>query len=119
MTDYIDNFKNKSVEQRKHLSSGVISRFPDRVCVLVERDKQCKNIPKIIKHKYLVPLNTSVGTFSNILRSKIEIPDFQSFYITFNNTIVSRHLHMIDVYKLYSEEDGFIYCRYCSEQTFG
>lgn len=119
MSDYIDNFKRKTLEQRKYLSSNILTRFPDRVCVLVERDKRCNNIPKIIKHKYLVPVNTSVGTFSNILRSKIEVPNYDSFYITFNNILVSSHLLMEDVYKLYADEDSFIYCRYCSEQTFG
>jgi microtubule-associated protein 1 light chain len=119
MTDYIQDFKNKSLSYRKKLSGNLLNKHPDRVCVIVERDLRCKNIPKTIKHKYLVPISTTVGTFSNVLRSKIELPEYESFYVTFNNIIVSRHFLMCDAYKNYADEDGFLYCRYCSEQTYG
>lgn len=119
MSDYITTFKKKSLRNRKNLSSNLLNKHPDRVCVIVERDLRCKNIPKITQHKFLVPLSTTVGMFSNVLRSKIELPQYESFYITFNNIIISRHFNMCDIYKNYSEEDGFLYCRYCSEQTYG
>lgn len=118
-TDFIENFKNKPFLYRKNISNNILSRHPDRVCVIVERDLRCVNIPKTTRHKFLVPIFCTVGGFSNILRSKIEIPDYESFYITFNGNILSRHILMSDVYMNYSQKDGFLYCRYCSEQAYG
>lgn len=119
MTNYISKFKNTSFEYRKTISENVMKKYPDRVCVIVERDPGSKTIPEITKHKYLVPKTATVGTFANILRSKIKLPEYESFYITFNGYMVARHIIMSEAYRNYSEEDGFLYCRYCSEKTYG
>jgi hypothetical protein len=118
--DYIDKLKQKPFELRRSISSNIMNRHPDRICIIVERDKNSPELPNINKHKFLVPIHMTLHGFMTILRNRIKIPEHQSFYLVFKNGHISSHYKMMnDIYSQYADEDGFLYCRYCSETVFG
>jgi hypothetical protein len=118
--DYIDMMKQKPFELRRSISSNIMNKHPDRICIIVERDKKSPELPKIQKHKFLVPVHMTLHGFMIILRNRIQLPEHQSFYLIFNNGhILSNYKQMNDIYSQHADEDGFLYCRYCSENVFG
>merc|ERR1712000_696332 len=48
-------------EKREELANKIRNKYPDRIPVIVERGK---NVPDIIKQKFLVPGDLTVGKFT-------------------------------------------------------
>lgn len=99
-------------------------KYPDKVPVIVSRDKKSTNIQDIGTIKYLVQDNITVGQFVYLLRKKIKIDSIESIYlyakyknksIALNNT-----LEMITVFEKYKNvNDNKLYLIYAGENTFG
>ena len=93
-------------------------KYPDRIPVYVNR-KEKSDVPDIIKHKYLVPKEMTLGNFVYILRKNIKLTSDKAIFVFIDNKIPSVSESMDTLYNENAAEDGFMYVIYSGESTFG
>lgn len=98
---------------------SILSRYPDRVPVRIDRS-ETTNVPDIDKHKYLVPLDMTLGQFVYVIRKRIHLNETQAIFVFVNNTILpSTSSTMGQLYNEYKNDDNLLYIKYSGENTFG
>ena len=105
-------------ESRVQESSRVISKYTERIPVIVEKSPH-SDVPGIDKCKYLVPKDLTVGQFIYVLRKRLELKPSQSIFIFINNNLPPASALMSSIYKEHSDSDGFLYVLYSGESAFG
>lgn len=111
--------KNNSLEERKKLSSRIISKYPDRRPVIVEPQYKDKD-PKINRTKYLVPIELTMGKFISEIRKEMKIESNQSLFFLINNILPPCNAMISLIYDKYKDPmDNFLYIKYTTESTFG
>ena len=113
----MDKFKIKSLEYRIKEADSALLKYKNSVPVIV--DTNVENIQKLDKNKYIVPKDITLGEFIVILRKKLVIKQYESIFLLINNTLMSSHLNMKEIYDSKKNEDGFLYIIYRFENTFG
>ena len=111
--------KLKSFEQRLEQTTNIQAKYPDRVCIYIEKHALCKSLPAIDKNKFLVPNSITAAQFIYVIRKKIVIPSQQALFLYVNNTIISGNTRMIEIGNKHIDNDGFIYIKYSGENCFG
>ena len=105
---------------RKEEASRILSKYPDRIPIIIERSEECSNdIPVVDKKKYLVPNDITTGQFTYIIRKRIELEPSQSLFVTVNGKLVTSTHTLGEIYEKEADKDGFLYMIYTSENTFG
>lgn len=96
-------------------------KYPDRVPAIVNRNEHSiKTTPEIDRHKYLVPMDLTVGQFQYVIRKRIKLSPDRALFLFINSTLVCNSEIMGSVYEKYkSETDGFLHVVYSCESTFG
>ena len=113
------NFKDKfTYEERQVESLKIMSKYPDRIPILVERAKGCQ-LTNIQKHKFLVCKDMSMSQFVFMIRKRIDLEPSQSLFMMVNGKLSSGSTPIGQVYMDHKDEDGFLYMVYASENTFG
>ncbi len=114
-------FKEKQTfEQRLNESTNIKNKFPDRIPVIVEVALSAsRDLPKIDKNKFLVPGDLSLGQFIFIIRRRLILPPEKALFIFVNNNLPLTSNLMREIYGNYKDDDGFLYIKYASENTFG
>ena len=112
------NHKDKPVEQRLNECNQVLAKYPDRLCIYIEKRDRCKTLPDLSKNKYLVPNTITAAQFMFIVRSKLEIPKDCAIFFYINNTIFSGNAEM-STFNKYKAPDGYLYITYTGESCFG
>ena len=113
----MNKFKHKSLENRIKEADTALLKYINSVPVIV--DSNVENIQKLDKNKYIVPKDITLGEFIIILRKKLVIKKYESIFLLINNTLISSHLTMKEIYDSNKSEDGFLYIIYRFENTFG
>lgn len=114
-----DNFKSKhSFENRCKESRNIITKYPDRVPVIVEKQENT-DIVDIDKNKYLVPCDLTVGQFVYVIRKRMKMPPEKAIFIFVHNQIPMQSSLMSTIYDESKDNDGFLYVKYAGENTFG
>ena len=114
------DFSEKTFEDRKSETSRMLIKYPERVCAYVTRANTEKYLPEITKNKYLIPVDITAGQLSYVIRKRIKLTEKQALFIFVNNqTIPTVNATMGEIYKQYSNADGFLYITYAAENTFG
>jgi GABA(A) receptor-associated protein len=111
--------KEKSLEQRLKESTQIREKYPDRICIYIEKNKSCKTLFDLDKNKYLVPDTITVAQIMSVIRSRISIPKESALFFYINNHIISGNTSIITHYKNYKDPDGFLYIKYSGENAFG
>tara|TARA_B110001469_G_C9495056_1_gene247483 strand:+ start:124 stop:465 length:342 start_codon:yes stop_codon:yes gene_type:complete len=111
-------FKDKSLEARIEEFDKIKKKYPQRLPVIVEKNKNCK-LHTIDKYKYLVEKDFKYCQFMNVIRKRLEIKPEEAIFLTINGNLASSNSSMFEIYEKYMYEDGFIYFEYSSENTFG
>ena len=107
-------------EYRKDESSRILTKFPDRVPIIIEKSTQSSNtLPDIDKKKYLVPNDLTLGQFVYVIRKRIQLKPEKAIYLFVNNTLPIVSSTMRQVYNEHVDKDGFLYFTYAAENTFG
>lgn len=120
MTKYEFDFKkNNSFGKRKNNCDNILLKYPDRIPVIVEKDKNSRTLNDIDKNKFLVPYELTLGQFLHIIRKRCYLEPSQSLYLFCGNTLQPTSQTMANVYKEQKDDDGFLYITYCAENTFG
>ena len=106
--------ESRSLEERKNASTRILSKYPDRVPVIVEHADGNEKV-----NKFLVPYDLTVAQFFYVFRRKIGLESNESIFLFFNDTLPQTSRLISDIYSELKAEDGFLYCRYQTESTFG
>lgn len=94
--------------------------YPDRVPVIVEKKKECKDIPDLDKNKFLVPKDIVFSQFIYILRKKIKLSPDKGIFVFTNNKLVPGSSNMNDIYEQEKDpNDNMLYVTYSGESVFG
>ena len=114
------SFKEKyPLKDRLAEATRIREKYPERVPIIVERYNINDDIPNIDKHKYLVPMDITVGKFIYIIRKRIKLAPEKAIFIFVNNKIPSTSMTIGTIDDVEQEEDKFLYFYYQSESTFG
>lgn len=114
---FINKFRNKSIVKRLQESALVLSKYPDRVPVIVDTsDTELK----LDKNKFIIPDTLSVSELIYIIRKRIKISSSQGIFVFLeNNTLLSGNDNIKNVYYKNKSNDGFLYLIYLPENVFG
>ena len=113
------SFKEKfELEKRIEESSRIMSKYPDRAPIVVER-KDKTNLPELDKHKYLVPKEMTVGQFMYVIRRRLKLKKEQAIFVFVDNKLPVTSELIERLYDSHKNEDGFMYMIYAGESTFG
>lgn len=110
--------KNNDFEKRINESNRIIKKHPERIPIVVCKSKN-DSLPDIDKQKYLVPKDMSIGQFMYVIRKRIKLEANQALFILINSTLQPSNKSISEIYNDCSDEDGFLYIIYSSENTFG
>ena len=116
MKSFVEQFP---LAERKKEAQTIRKKYPDRLPIIVERDKHSRSLPDIDKHKYLVPKDMSVGQFLYVIRRRIQLKPDKALYLFFNNTLPPTAMLMSELYAQHKDESGFLVGTYYEESTFG
>lgn len=113
-------FKTRfSFEHRNSEAIKIRTKFPGRIPVIVERSPRAHNIPLLDKEKFLVPGDLTIGQFIFVIRKRISIPSETALFLFVNGTLPTTGMLLKELYESYKDIDGFMYCNYTGENTFG
>ena len=115
MSSYKDS---KSFIQRSKESITILSRYPGRVPIIVER-VQKSHVPEIDKNKFLCPDTLTVGQFMYVIRRRMSLPPETALFLFVGNTLPMASSFMKELYSQHRDSDGFLYMQYAGESTFG
>ena len=60
-----------------------------------------------------------MNQFTFIIRKRIKLDPSQAIFLMIDNTLCPSNTNIGDVYDSQHSEDGFLYVKYASENTFG
>jgi GABA(A) receptor-associated protein len=108
-----------SIEKRVKESQNIISKYPDRIPVICEKNNKDKNLPELPKSRMLVPRDLTMSNLITIIRNKLKLEPSYALFITIDNTIPASTVLMGSLYDEFTDADGFLYVTYSQENTFG
>lgn len=120
----MSSFKtNHSVEKRRLIAKRILSKYEDRVPVIVEaaQGRSSKSIPPLEKTKFLVANDTTVGKFLFEIRKQLSLrPEAALFLFVGNGVLPPTAALMSQIYDRYKDkEDNLLYFQLSTENTFG
>lgn len=131
-TDRNFSFQRKvPLEQRKRLAAQIKTIHPDRIAVLLEIPKNATYLSSewalLLKLKYLVPENITVGEFYKKLKMQLESDGsnhsywYQRTFFLLTETQMPLKISdtITEVYEKYKNEDDLLYLYFCEENMFG
>jgi GABA(A) receptor-associated protein len=112
-------FKKEFPEERRiQESNKILSKYPTRIPIIVEKSDNCE-LSDISKKKYLVPKDLNLQQFVYIIRKRINIDSSKALFVTIDNSLSPASLTLGEIYDTKKDNDGFLYVIYSSENTFG
>lgn len=110
--------KEFTPEKRKLEANRIIAKYPSRVPAIVQI-LETSNLPDLIKKKYLLPNDLSIGQFIYIIRKQIKIESEKAIFLFVNNIIPLSSSLLSQIYKENKDTDGFLYFYISGENVFG
>jgi len=115
----VDDIFKKTLEDRKLYSAKLITKYPDRIPVVIEPHSKLLKTEKMEKNKYLMPRNIKITEMMVIFRTIIKIDSSKAIFIFVNNSLIPMRDTVEELYNTYKDQDGFLYITYAYENTFG
>ena len=109
--------QEKTLKERKEESSLMITRFENRIPIIVEKRK--KEIMDIDKRKYMAPKTLTNAQFIFVIRRRLSLKPEQAIFIYANDQLITGQGYLNDLYMKHRDEDGFLYIIYDFENVFG
>ena len=106
-------------ETRSRECRNVLTKYPDRIPVIVQPRKNSKQLPKIDKSKYIVPSDLTFSQFIYVVRRRLRLDSHSALFLFANKSIIPASHGMKKVYEEHKSEDGFLYLEYDFENVFG
>ena len=112
--------KKYSHDVRLSEANNVLTKYSDRIPIIVEQSSKYNGTNKIDKSKFLVPISFSLGQFSYIIRKRIKLNENEALFLFIDDKyLVQNSESLSQVYEKYKFTDNFLYITYCNENTFG
>ena len=113
------NFKKEhSFFKRQEESKRIITKYPDRIPIIVSK-MIGSDIMDIDKHKFLVPIDLTMGQFIYVIRKRIKLSPEKAMYLFCNDVLSPTAALISNIYSNHKDDDGFLYIVYAAENTFG
>lgn len=107
-----------SFEHRLNESSRILSKYPDRIPIIVEPAAGTDLV--LDKFKYLVPAGLSVGQLIYVIRKRLKLDAEKAIFLfTCRNTLPPTSATLSQLYNELADDDKFIYFTVSTENTFG
>jgi GABA(A) receptor-associated protein len=101
-------------------STKIIRKYPDRIPVIVKKKAGSGNTPEIDKHKFLVPVDLTMGQLMFVIRKRIKLHPEKALFLFVEQSIVCNTELVSTVYNRSQDlDDGFLHVVYSCENTFG
>jgi GABA(A) receptor-associated protein len=114
------SFSNRyKFNERVQEATRVLSKYPERIPVICEKNAKCVDLNNIVKEKYLVFPDLTCGQFMYIIRRSLSLPAEKAVFMMINGIIPSNTDIMYELYEKHKDSDGFLYITYTSENVFG
>lgn len=99
----------------------VLSKYPDRIPIIVNRSKSAgSEVPYIDKHKFLVPADLTVGQFQYVIRKRLSLDPHKALFLFVNNSVPPTSTLVSTIYEENRDpETLFLFVTYSMENTFG
>lgn len=115
-----------SINKLKEDVRKVRIKFPNKIPVIVTKNKKTTDLPNIDGkkfRKFLVPDDLTVGQFVYTVRKRVKLPSEKAMFIFVNYngsySIPPTAMLMSELYKKYKSDCGFLLMEYSGENTFG
>jgi len=109
----------KTLEQRKAETKQIKRMHPDRACIYMLKATGKPNLPDLDKHKYLVPIDITIGQLAYIIRKRIKLNPATAMFLMVNNAMVPTTQTIGETERKHIDDDGFLYIYYTTENCFG
>ena len=97
----------------------VREKYPDRIPVLVGKSPST-DAPEIDKHKFLVPMDLTVGQFQYVIRKRIKLSPDKALFIFIDGAVPPTSALISTVYEECKDPvTQFLFVTYSMESTFG
>ena len=108
------------VAKNRDEAEKLMQKYPDRIPVIVSRNKYSETTPEIDKHRYLVPNDLTIGQLQYVIRKRLSLSSDKGLFLFVNKTIMNTNTMIISAYQSEQcKEDGFLYVVYSYENVFG
>jgi len=108
----------KTFQERKRESRFIMQKNENCIPIIFEKGNKHQTI-QFKKSKFIVSLYITVGQLIYIIRNYYAIDPFLSLFLFVNGNIPSNSCLIVDLYNREKNEDGFLYIKYFTENTFG
>ena len=109
----------KPLEKRFEESKYMMQKYPNSVCCIIEKSKNCKQLDNIKKNKFIISKDVTIAELIYKIRKMISIDSTKSIFIYIHNILPMSNSKISDIYNNYKSDDGFLYITYSGENTFG
>ena len=110
----------KGEKKSRQEADRIMNKYPDRIPVLVTRNKNSINTPEIDKHKYLVPSDLTMGQLMFVIRRRLKLPPEKGLFLFVDGGVVSVSDLVSTVYYIsHDPDDGFLHAVFSCESVFG
>jgi GABA(A) receptor-associated protein len=114
------NYKKEfDYDKRLHEATSIIDKYPDRVPIIVEENPSDIDKLQLDKHKYLVPVDLTVGQFVYVIRKRLSLDPTCALFLFINNNISCTSDTIGSIYDRQKDSDKFLYITISLENTFG
>lgn len=115
----MEKFKNITFEKRKEESSRILTKYTDKVPIIVTKSKNTQ-LENIDKNKFLVPNDMTLGQFLLVIRKRIKLKQEESLFLLIrDSSLIESSKTLLQIYEENKDDDGFLYITYCGENVFG
>lgn len=106
-----------TLEERRIESQKVISKYPERIPVIVE--PLTNDTKDIDKKKFIVSKDMTFGQLIYIIRKRIDVDSSVALFFSVNGSLCTTGSDISSIYENNKDEDNFLYVKYTTENTFG
>jgi GABA(A) receptor-associated protein len=97
----------------------IMVRHPDRAPIIVTRNPN-STAPELDKHKYLVPMDLTIGQFLFVIRKRMSLPPSRALFLFIDGDLINNSEHVGLVYERHrSNKDKCLHIVYSCESTLG
>ena len=102
--------------ERLAKSRYIRDKYPDRLPIIVDTTG---TLPKLDKHKFLVPCDLTVSQLMYVVRKRMSLRPEVAMFMYVGTVMLQGGATITEVYHEAKDEDGFLYLLAAGENTFG
>jgi hypothetical protein len=94
-------------------------KYPNRVPIFVTKYTSARDLPDLVKKKFLVPTSMTVREILFVIRSQLKLTPDKALFIFVGGVLPPVSLTISELYAAYRSSDGALRIQYSTESTFG